>query len=507
MKRDGYCTSLWQVGLPEFSGRVYLPGESDVVIVGGGITGLTNALQLQKTGRNCVVIEAQEIGFGTTGGTTAHLNTMMDTPYYQIKNGFGEKNAHLVAQLARNAIELIERNITEYSIDCGFEKKAAYLFSKNDEQTQELEKIVESTKEVGVDIKYSDTLPVPVFFKKVAKVEEQGQMHPLRYLQGIAKAFENMGGRIIQNCRVTDIQKENEETMVITSSGKIKAKQVLYATHIPPGVNLLHFRCAPYRSYAMAVVLKDDNYPDSLIYDLDDPYHYYRTHQLNEKEYLIAGGEDHKTAHEENTLKCFAQLESHVRKYFDVESVAFHWSSQYFEPADGLPYIGHLPGNPENIYVATGFGGNGIIYGTASALILSDLICNGKSDYKDLFNPNRVKPVAGFENFMKEAADVVGELIGKRFSIKKIEGASELAKGEAKVVKYENNTVALYKDESGKLFAVNPSCPHINCVVAWNNAERSWDCPCHGSRFSFSGELLTAPARKNLEVIDLTDTE
>ncbi len=257
----------------------------------------------------------------------------------------------------------------------------------------------------------------------------------------------------------------------------------------------------------MAAILLDNKYPDGLIYDLDNPYHYYRTQQIDEKKYLIAGGEDHKTAHEENTLKSFTQLESHVRKYFNVESIAFKWSSQYFEPADGLPYIGHLPGNPENIYVASGFGGNGIIYGTASALILPELLCNAKSEYQDLFNPNRVKPVAGFENFMKEAADVVGEFIGKRFSIKKIEGAAELAKGEAKVVKYENHTVAMYKDESGKLFAVNPSCPHINCVVAWNNAERSWDCPCHGSRFSFTGELLTAPARKNLEVIDLTDTD
>ncbi|HLP49353.1 MAG TPA: FAD-dependent oxidoreductase, partial [Chitinophagales bacterium] len=181
------------------------------------------------------------------------------------------------------------------------------------------------------------------------------------------------------------------------------------------------------------------------------------------------------------------------------------WSSQYFEPADGLPYIGHLPGNPPNVWVATGFGGNGIIYGTASALILADLICNGSSEYQQLFNPARVKPVAGFQNFVKEAADVVGVFVGKAFATDEIDNLVQLAKGDARVVKYDGQTIALYKDEAGKLHGVNPSCPHIKCTVSWNTAEKSWDCPCHGSRFSYTGRLLTGPARKDLENIKIQD--
>ncbi len=287
--------------------------------------------------------------------------------------------------------------------------------------------------------------------------------------------------------------------------GNIRAKFLIYATHVPPGVNLLHFRNAPYRSYAMAVKLKDGNYPDGLAYDMYNPYHYYRTQEVDGEKYLVAGGEDHKTAHEENTEACFTRLESYLMKYFAVEKVSFKWSSQYFEPTDGLPYIGHLPGNPKNVFVATGFGGNGITYSHVAAKVLTDLIVAGKSEYEKLYDPNRIKPVAGFTNFVKEAADVVGKFIGDRFNKEKIKELADIARGEAKLVKYEGHSIALYKDENGNVHAVNPACTHINCMVGWNTAEKTWDCPCHGSRFDADGVMLTAPARKDLERIDLTE--
>jgi glycine/D-amino acid oxidase-like deaminating enzyme/nitrite reductase/ring-hydroxylating ferredoxin subunit len=504
MKRDGQCTSLWQYGMPPYNpAKDDFPLEAEVVIVGGGITGLSTALQIQRAGKTCVLIEAQELGFGTTSGTTAHLNTLLEAPYYRIKKDFGAENAHLVAKLTRNSIELVARNVEEYSIDCSFTKLPAYVFSEDDKQSEELEKIVDGAKEVKLEMDFSASLPIPIPFKKVAKVEGQAQIHATKYLYGLANAFEKAGGRIVQNCRVTDIKSKDKETSVITSKGDIKAGYVVYATHIPPGVNILHFRCPPYRSYVLGVKLKNGHYPDALVYDLQDPYHYFRTQEVDGQQYLIAGGEDHKTAHDDNTNLRFTKLESYVRQYYEVDSVAFRWSSQFFESTDGLPYIGHLPGNPSNIFVATGFAGNGVTLGSASALVLADIICNGESEYEKLLNPNRVKPMVGLDTFIKEQADVVGAFIGKRLGIEKIEGAADLARGEAKVVKYEGSSVALYKDEAGQLFPVNPTCPHVKCVVAWNTAEKSWDCPCHGSRFSFTGELLTAPARQNLEVINL----
>lgn len=507
MKRDGNTISLWQHELPSYTSDIQnMPAQAEVVIIGGGITGLSTAIKLQLSGRSCVVVEAQEIGFGTTGGTTAHLNTILDTPYYQIKNDFGQDNAKNVCRLTKEAIALAQSYVEQYSIDCGFTKKSAFLYSQDKEQSKELDKIVISAMDAGVHIEYSTTTPIPIPFDGAAIADDQAQMDPAKYLFGIARQFEKAGGSIIQNCRVREVTTENGQTIVNTSKGKIAANFVVYATHIPPGINILHFRCTPYRSYVMAVTLKSGTYPDALIYDLYSPYHYFRTQETNGKKYLIVGGEDHKSGHSQNTQYSFIKLESYIRKYFDVESVDFQWSSQFFESVDGLPYIGHLPGNPDNIFVATGFRGNGITYGIASSIILSDLILKGNSQYKDLFNPNRVK-LAGFENMVKEATDVVGVFFGRRLGIKEIEDAVELAKGEAKVVKYEGTSLALYKDEMGKLFAVSPSCPHTKCVVGWNTAEKSWDCPCHGSRFSFTGEVLNTPATKNLLKIDLTHLE
>lgn len=505
MKRDGNTISLWQHGIPSYQASTQnFPSQAEVVIVGAGITGLSTALKIQQSGRSCVLVEAKEIGFGTTGGTTAHINTILDTPYYQIKNHFGEENARKVAKLTRETIDLVEKNVSKYNIDCGFSRKSAFLYSQDREQSSELNKIINSTNQAGIEIKFAPTLPIPIPFDTVAVAEGQAQIHPGRYLMAIAKEFEKAGGIIVENCRMKEVTSENNATIVSTTKGKIAAVHVVYATHIPPGVNILHFRCAPYRSYAMAVTLQDENYPDALIYDLYSPYHYFRSQESDGMKYLIVGGEDHKSGHAANTEYSFIKLESYIRKYFAVKEVAFQWSSQFFESVDGLPYIGHLPGNPENIYVATGFGGNGITYGIASSIILSELITTGKSEYQELFNPNRVKLMAGFENLVKEASDVIGVFIGRRLSIKEIEDAVELSKGEARVVKYEGISLAIYKDENGELFALNPSCPHTKCIVAWNSSEKSWDCPCHGSRFSFTGEVLNTPATKNLVKIDLS---
>ena len=505
MQRDGALTSLWQYKMPGYiSQRHTLTGEIfDVLIVGGGITGITTGLQLQKAGKKCILAEAHTIGFGTSGGTTAHLNTYMENTYAQIEKDFGEQNAQLVASAAREALNLVKRNVTEYNIDCGYSEQPGYVFSQDEKQTKELDDIYDASKKAGCEVRYESTIPIPVDFIKAVVYERQAQIRPSKYFYALAKAFEDAGGVLLQGCRVTGVHEKGDHLEVESFRGNIHCRQLIYATHIPPGVNLLHFRCAPYRSYVMAVKLKDENYPDVLAYDMYDPYHYYRTQEVDGEKFLVAGGEDHKTAHQADTEECFEKLESYLRKYFDIEEVSFKWSSQFFAPADGLPYIGHLPGNPDNVFVATGYGGSGITYSHVAALMLTDIIVKGESRYEKLFDPNRIKPVAGFENFVKEAADVVAKFFGDRFAKTKIKELDELAPGEAKVVKYEGESIALYKDESGELHAVNPACTHINCMVGWNTAEQSWDCPCHGSRFSMDGEMLTAPARKDLEKISL----
>lgn len=507
MKRDGACTSLWQDGMPDYkpANKPEANQVFDVLIVGGGITGITTGLLLQRAGKSVMIAEARNIGFGTTGGTTAHLNSFMETPFTEIIRNFGEENAKLVARAAREALDLIRKNIQEFNIDCGYKELSGYLFSQDEKQTKELDEIFESCQKVGVEVEYCDAIPVKIPFQKAFEFKRQGQFHPTRYIYALAKEFEKAGGVLAEDCRVTGVE-ENEILEISSSRGSLRAKNLIYATHIPPGVNLLHFRCAPYRSYVIAARLKNEkDYPDGLVYDMYDPYRYYRTQEIDGKKYFIAGGEDHKTAHEENTEACFARIEAYVRRYYEIEEIAFHWSSQYFNPADGIAYIGHLPGHPSNMFVATGYGGIGMTNGHIAAMLLTDLIVTGMSEYEKLFNPNRLKPVAGFKDFVKEAADVVSNFIGGIFSREKLEELASLAPGEAKVVKYEGHSIALYKDEAGQLHAVNPACTHIKCTISWNASEKSWDCPCHGSRFDINGEVLTAPARKDLEVISLEE--
>jgi glycine/D-amino acid oxidase-like deaminating enzyme/nitrite reductase/ring-hydroxylating ferredoxin subunit len=478
--------------------------EFDVLIAGGGITGITTALQLQKLGLKCVVAEAHNLCFGTTGGTTAHLNTFLDYSYDHIEKNFGEDGAQLVAKATMQALELYRANVEEYSIDCGYQQKDGYLYAQTHQQAEALQKIFEASKKAGVDVAYTDRIPVSIDFEKAIVYHEQANVHPSRYVYALARAFEAAGGVILQNCMVEHPRGEGI-LQVETSHGTIQTKNLIWATHIPPGINLLDFRCAPYRSYALAVTLKDESYPGDLAYDMYDPYHYYRTQEIDGKKYFIVGGEDHKTAHVINTDECFNKLEAHTRRHFDIDEIAFKWSSQYYQPADGLPYIGHLPGAAENVFVATGYSGNGMTLSHVAAILLTDLITKGKNEYAELFDPGRVKPVAGFTKFVKENADVAKEFFTKRLAREKITELASLAPGEAKLVRYEGKALALYKDEQGGLHAVNPVCPHAKCSVDWNRAEKSWDCPCHGSRFTPDGEVITGPSHHNLEAVAIED--
>lgn len=510
MQRDGYRKSLWQITANEqTSANGPVPDAiQDVVVIGGGITGLSTALALQLEGLTCTVVEARNIGFGTTGGTSAHLNTMLDLSYDRMISKFGEEEASLVARGSVAACGRIRDWAAQYAPTCNWQARAAYMYAEDEKQAKELEQIVEGTKKVGLPVDLVDRIPIHASFIKAARFDDQAQFHPTRYIAGLASAFVAQGGRLLEQCRAMDIEPEEEALSIQTSRGIIRARHAVYATHIPPGVNILHFRNAPYRSYVLAATLqKGADELQAMVYDMRDPYYYYRTEVVDGTSYLIAGGCDHKTGHQEDTTEPFAELEAHVRTIYPVDSVSERWSSQYYEPTDGLPYIGHLPQADERIFVATGFNGNGMTLGTLASMVLTDLIVRKESPYGEVFDPSRVSMVAGFSNFVKEAADVVGHLVAAPFPAEKLQDLGELAKGDGQVIRMDGRSIALHRDEQGHLHAVDPACSHIKCTVAWNGAERSWDCPCHGSRFSPDGDVLTAPSRKPLQRVELPRQE
>ncbi|WP_412465952.1 FAD-dependent oxidoreductase [Pedobacter sp. KLB.chiD] len=506
MIRDGANSSIWQATSIDGVATNHSDHEEtyDALIIGGGITGITTALLLQKQGKRCILTEARNLGFGTTGGTTAHLNTFLDTTYPEIDSNFSKEISSLMADGTKEMIEMIRTNIDQLKIAADFEFKMAYLFSENEKETTELQSILESSQAAGVTVSEADQNGVPIPFKRVLCFKNQAQFHPLKYILGLAKEFEKLGGKIIEQTFIHSTELHENIHYAKSDKFTLKAKNIVYATHIPPGINILSLRNAPYRSYVFAVKLNSGEYPNCLAYDMQEPYHYFRSHELDGQKYLIIGGADHKTGHGD-PLKAFEDLEDYARKYFDIGEISYKWSSQYYVPVDGLPYVGQLPGGDKGIYVATGFNGNGMILGSLSAVLISDLILEKENPYEKLFRPSRLKPIAGFTEFVKENADVAYHFVADRLGTEIIKSTDELAKNEGKIVEFDGEKLALYKDDSGKVTALNPVCTHAGCIVNWNSAEKTWDCPCHGGRFSVSGQVLTGPPQKGLESVPLRE--
>jgi len=505
-ERDSKTKSLWQE-LPlgwQTTNAAVEDAVYDALIVGGGITGLTTAVLLQKAGKKCILAEGKNLGYGTTGGTTAHINTFFDASYKDIEKDFGEEAAKLIAAAGMETLSMIKNLIDTYSIDCDFEYKDAYLYAENDREVKDLTEILASSRKAGINAVEIRENKVPVPFELSVLYTEQGQFHPLKYIYQLAAVFVKAGGIILENTFIRKTEFKDGVHLAESDRVTLKAFNLVYATHLPPGINLVDFRCAPYRSYVLAIKLKNEDYPDALVYDMQEPYHYFRTHEINGEKYLLLGGEDHKTGHDDPE-KAFENLISYAKKYYHVASIAYQWSAQFYVSADGLPYIGLLPGGDDQVYIATGYNGNGMTFGSLAGKMISDQILGITNPYAELLNPSRIKPIAGFEEFVSENADVAYHFIADRLSASAIESFQEVMPGTGQIVKYKDEKLAIYKDMDGVVTALNPVCTHAKCIVNFNPVEKSWDCPCHGGRYSISGEVLTGPPRKNLHRIPISD--
>ncbi len=505
LPRDSYTKSPWQ-GIPRLTkanSNNQIQNVYDVIVIGAGITGITTALTLQKAGKNCLVIDGGSLGFGTTGGTTAHINTFFDSTYPEIESNFGNEATKLVAQAGKIAIKMISSLVKVHHIDCDLETKSGYLYAETEKESAKLSEIFELSKSVGIKVDRSTTNGLPISFIQSLKFEEQAQFHPLKYLQGLAAAFLALGGTIRENTFINEVKQENNHCIAISEDETFSAYNVVYATHIPPGINKFSFRCAPYRSYVLGVHLNDDSlYPENLAYDMKDPYHYFRTHVIDGQKILIVGGADHKTGHQDSK-EAFEELEKYVSQRFILKDIPYRWSSQYYIPADGLPYIGRMDKEDDRIFVATGYNGNGMTWGTMAGNIISDLILDKENPFTELFDPCRIKPIAGFSEFVKENADVAYHFVLDRFKTEDLASFSEIGKGEGKIVDYEGTQLAIFKDKDGILSALSPVCTHAGCIVSFNTEEKSWDCPCHGGRFNLEGRVLCGPPSAGLKPIEI----
>jgi glycine/D-amino acid oxidase-like deaminating enzyme/nitrite reductase/ring-hydroxylating ferredoxin subunit len=474
----------------------------DACVIGGGIAGLTTAFLLLQAGRSVALLEAHALGGGETGNTTAHFFPP-DERYFHIEEKFGRDAARTVADAFSKSTALVESIVESEGIDCNFFRLDGYLVTHQDGDPADIEREYEAARRAGVEVELLPRVPdLQYDTGRCLRFANNAQVHPLKYLCGLAMAIERMGGHIFCATRATAIDHTGERKLVRTADGfEVQADDVIVATHTPfNDRTVMHTKQSGYMSYVIGARVMRDDVPAILMWDTGDPYHYVRlasTDNTDGSDVLIIGGEDHKTGQDTHPQHRFDALERWMRERFPAaQEVHYRWSGMVMEPADGLAYFGRNPLDERGVYVITGDSGNGMTHCTAGAILVRDLICGFSNTWADLYAPNR-KAFHGMGEFLKEQGNVV-----KQYTDWVRQGevgdASKIPAGEGALVRQGMKLLAVHRGTDGQLTTVSAACTHLGCAVHWNSVEKSWDCPCHASRFSPSGEVLHGPATRPL---------
>ena len=483
--------SLWIDTTPSTNSHV-LRGDSqaDVAIVGGGITGITAAYILANAGKSVIVVEKGRIAMAETGHTTAHIVDSADADYRELIKNFGEGDARMNTEAIRVAIQLIRLLVDTLHIDCGLKAVDGYLYTENEEDREDLQRQEEFLSQAGVITEWTDRVPLPFPTIGGLHFRDQHVFHVRQYLLALARAAAQRGAIFFENSLVNDI----EGTTVKTAEGSVRAKHVLLATHVPINDRgTIWTKMYETRTYVVAAPIEPGKVPDALYWDTMNPYHYTRLLQTDSGLYLIVGGEDRDVGKEGNDEERYAALEEYCRERFGVTAFSHRWSGQINEPADALPFIGESS-HGKNVWMATGYSGTGMTYGTLAAMILADFALERENPYARLYDPSRKKLGAIVENIVKKTR-VIPKRLFEKATDRDVEAMSfdDVQEGEGKIVSSGDRKFAAARI-NGELRLCDPTCTHMGCTVAWNDAEKSWDCPCHGSRFDTRGEVLNGPA-------------
>ena len=502
----------------------------DVAIIGGGIAGLTTAYLLSKSGKKVAVIEDGYIGSGETGRTTAHITHALDDRYYNLEQKHGLDGARSAANSHTAAINLIESIVKEENINCDFERLDGFLFLDPTDTKESLDKELEATHKAGINTtEIVEKAPLQSFNTgPCIRFPNQAQFQPLKYLRGLYHAIIRNEGQIFTETHAQEINSDNIKTI---DDYTLKARNIVIATNAPiiDKTSKIYDKQDAFRTYVIGARIKKGVIPTALYWDTGNqnsenlvaPYHYVRIQKRDndedndDKNYdlLIIGGEDHQTGNfssDDDIEKCYSRLESWAKDRFPIEAIEYRWSGQVMEPQDSIAFIGHNPGdNRNNIYIATGDSGNGITHGTIAGILLTDLILGKSNPWTALYDPSR-KPrkVPGAKS--EEVEETQSQEAEKPTDQDEQENDKRSSKSEEKMTSLENlkerqgivleeEKIAAYKDPKGRLHTYSAVCTHLGCTVTWNNSEKSFDCPCHGSRFSSSGTVINGPANTGLE--------
>jgi glycine/D-amino acid oxidase-like deaminating enzyme/nitrite reductase/ring-hydroxylating ferredoxin subunit len=490
----GKPLSLWlattpTTAFPALQGSVMV----DVAVVGAGIAGLTAATLLKQAGKTVAVIEAKRIVESVTGHTTAKVTSQHNLIYDYLISHFGEDKARAYAEANQAAIEQIASFITEKKIACDFIRTPAYTYTESSDDVERIEAEVTAALKIGLPAAFTDRTPLPFPIKAAIRFDDQAQFHPRKYLLALAQDIPGVGSHIFEETRVLDIS-EGEPCQITTDRGTLTARDVIIASHFPIHDKGFYFaRMSPHRSYVLAVRL-EGSVPAGMFISTE-PTHSMRSQPVADGELFFVGGEGHKTGQGGDTVARYLRLEQWARERFAVKSVEYRWSTQDNGTFDRVPYIGGATPFSQHLLVATGFGGWGMTNGTVAGMLLRDFIMKRENPWAAVYDPNRFK-LESVPQMIQEGLNAATHFIGDRIIRTSPE---EIALGEGAVVQTNDGKVAMYRAEDGTVHAVSPVCTHMGCIVGWNAAEKSWDCPCHGSRFDTDGRVIQGPAINDLE--------
>jgi glycine/D-amino acid oxidase-like deaminating enzyme/nitrite reductase/ring-hydroxylating ferredoxin subunit len=485
-----------QPSFPELDEHV----RADIAIIGGGIVGITTALLLKERGVDVVLLEAGRLAYGVTGHTTAKVSSQHGMIYSRLRSRFGADGARAYAEANETALQWIADRVARDVIDCDFRRRSSYAYVTSPSARADAEDEARAARQAGLPALLVETTPLPYPVEAAVRFDGQAEFHVRKYLLALVDALTAPGGgcRVFEHSRAVEVDTD-EDCVVKTPGGRVIANQVVVATHYPFLDRSLAFaRVHPQRSYAILCRIAGIP-PEGMFISADSPTRSIRGVPHEGKELLLVGGEGHRTGTGGDTEERYRCLETFAREHWDVRSIDYRWSAQDNTTVDHVPYVGPLTPRADRVFMATGFAKWGMTGGTAAALLLCDLLLGHHSPWAGLFDPNRLTLRASATRLVKENAVAGIRFVGDRITKRGSRSIEELAPGEADIVRLDGETVAAYRDENGVLEVVSPTCTHLGCQVNWNRAERSWDCPCHGSRFTPAGDVLQGPAVHRLE--------
>jgi glycine/D-amino acid oxidase-like deaminating enzyme/nitrite reductase/ring-hydroxylating ferredoxin subunit len=469
----------------------------DVLVVGAGIAGMCTAWRLARTDQRVAIIDAARVCEGVTANTTAKVTAGHSLIYEKLTSKIGSEYAQAYADANLWGIEWIADQAAKHDIACDLRRNSMLVFAENADEREHLHEEFEAAKKLKLPVAWSEETDLPLKTMGAIRYENQAQFHPRKFVQGLAARID---AQVFEKTRALDLEEKDGVCTVTTNRGKITAKYVVIASHFPfydPG--MFYARLSQFRDYAVAARIRGQ-IPKSMSIGAAQSAKAFRTQPFKNEELLIVSGEGHNVGEEPDTRTRYENLERYVRQNFDVEEIVFRWSTQDNNTLDSMPYIGQASSGSDRVFVITGFGGWGMAAGAYSGRIISDLIAGRANPWAEFFAPGRFKGAESLKNLASQGVTVAKHYVGDKMSDVSDKPPGQLKPGEAAIVKVDGEKVAAYRDNSGVLHAVSPVCTHMGCDLAWNTAEESWDCPCHGSRFDPNGMVLHGPAVNHLEI-------